>query len=156
LQLKQATPEFSDHMVTVSALKSQAAKFRNTVWLLKLLWNKKMYGNQVRLLLKVGLLSRIDKLKSKDIYGVVRVIHEHQVSHGILFDLLGVQFARSQRERDDASANLFDRQATIVSVLTQHPQLDPQTLIKTATNIFLQATQAFFYLYKDGSYLDKV
>ena len=84
-----------------------------------------MYGNQVRLLLKTGLLSRVDKLKSKDIEGVVRVIHEHQVSHSILFDLLAVQFARSQREKDDTSSYLLEKQATIVSCLTQHPKLDP-------------------------------
>jgi hypothetical protein len=42
----------------------------------------------------------------------------------------------------------------VIYVLTRNPELDAQTLSKTVANVFLQLTNAAFYLYKHNEFYE--
>jgi hypothetical protein len=44
----------------------------------------------------------------------------------------------------------------IIFVLTKNPDLDAQTLFKTISNVFLQVTNAVFYLYKHNEFYENM
>ena len=97
----------------------------------------------VKMIIDNNLLKNVDKIKDKDIYGIIRTLEVQRILKPILFDLLAAQFARC----DTFHANL-EHVSHILYVLALNPKLDSLTMIKTASNIFHQTANAAFYLYK--------
>jgi hypothetical protein len=81
-------------MITFSATMAADANTMNAVGLLKMLQQKLNHSGAVKLILEENLLKSIEKIKEKDIYGLLRTIEAHRINKPILFDLLATQFSR--------------------------------------------------------------
>jgi len=81
-------------MITFSATLAAGANTQNVVGLFKMLQLEHSHKSSVKLLIDDNLLRNIEKIKEKDIYGLLRTIETHGINKPILFDLLATQFAR--------------------------------------------------------------
>ena len=88
LTLEQGSREFLDQMITFSASMAADATTHNAVGLLKMLQQKYAHTSAVKLIIDHNLLKSIEKIKEKDIYGLVRTVEAHGINKPILFDLL--------------------------------------------------------------------
>lgn len=74
LTLEQGSREFLDQMITFSATMAADANTMNAVGLLKMLQQKLNHSGVVKLILEENLLKSIEKIKEKDIYGLLRTV----------------------------------------------------------------------------------
>ena len=83
-------------MIAFSATQSENASVNNSVGLMKLLKDWRTELNAVNTLIDNSLLKNMEKLRPKDLYGLIQTIEAHKISKPIFFDLLATQFSRAQ------------------------------------------------------------